>query len=242
MELIEAPHPGRRGRALGARCDERRRSTVARQLLDALRAAHERGVVHRDVKPSNVMLGAGGRVTLTDFGIAQAADDPRLTTTGSLVGSPGYMAPGAAGRAARPRRRRTCGRSAPRSVHAVQGTSPFARDSTAATIGRGAARRRAHHAASAGPLGAGDRRPAAARRRGPGSPAPQAAALLRAGRRPRRRRACGTATRRSPRPTAAAPRSGGAGGPPSASRRWRSPWVWAGLLWPRGTAGPAWSF
>ena len=43
--------------------------------------------------PSNVMLGARGRVKLTDFGIAQAADDPRLTTTGSLVGSPGYLAP-----------------------------------------------------------------------------------------------------------------------------------------------------
>ena len=66
---------------------------VARRLLGALRTAHERGVVHRDVKPSNVMLSADGRVTLTDFGIAQAADDPRLTTTGSLVGSPGYMAP-----------------------------------------------------------------------------------------------------------------------------------------------------
>ena len=74
------------------------------------------------------MLGARGRVKLTDFGIAQAADDPRLTTTGSLVGSPGYMAP-----------ERLEGQPAtPASdlwslgatlYHAVQGISPFARDS-----------------------------------------------------------------------------------------------------------------
>jgi hypothetical protein len=113
--------------------DERVATAVAQQLLDALGAAHDNGVVHRDVKPSNVMLGARGRVTLTDFGIAQSADDPRLTTTGSLIGSPGYLAP-----------ERLDGRDAtPASdlwslgatlYHAVQGTSPFARDTTAATI------------------------------------------------------------------------------------------------------------
>jgi eukaryotic-like serine/threonine-protein kinase len=106
---------------------------VARRLLGALRTAHERGVVHRDVKPSNVMLSADGRVTLTDFGIAQAADDPRLTTTGSLVGSPGYMAP----------ERLDGGHADPASDlwslgatlwYAVQGRGPFARDTTAATI------------------------------------------------------------------------------------------------------------
>src|SRR5215212_774301 len=113
--------------------DERSALTLARQLVDALGAAHDNGVVHRDVKPSNVMLGARGRVTLTDFGIAQAADDPRLTTTGSLVGSPGYLAP-----------ERLEGQPAtPASdlwslgatlYHAVEGNSPFTRESTAATI------------------------------------------------------------------------------------------------------------
>jgi eukaryotic-like serine/threonine-protein kinase len=113
--------------------DERSALTLARQLVDALGAAHDNGVVHRDVKPSNVMLGARGRVTLTDFGIAQAADDPRLTTTGSLVGSPGYLAP-----------ERLEGQPAtPASdlwslgatlYHAVQGNSPFTRESSAATI------------------------------------------------------------------------------------------------------------
>jgi eukaryotic-like serine/threonine-protein kinase len=62
-------------------------------LLDALTAAHAAGIIHRDVKPGNVIVRADGRVTLTDFGIASTADDPSITSTGLLLGSPAYIAP-----------------------------------------------------------------------------------------------------------------------------------------------------
>jgi serine/threonine protein kinase len=66
---------------------------VVRQAADGLGAAHAAGVVHRDIKPANLLVGLDGRVKLTDFGIAHATDDPRLTTSGMIVGSPAFMAP-----------------------------------------------------------------------------------------------------------------------------------------------------
>ena len=62
-------------------------------VLAGLRAAHQAGVVHRDVKPANILLGPEDRVVLTDFGIAKAVDSPTLTTSGILIGSPSYLAP-----------------------------------------------------------------------------------------------------------------------------------------------------
>ncbi|WP_406431882.1 serine/threonine protein kinase [Streptomyces sp. NBC_00631] len=62
-------------------------------MIGALRAAHVAGVLHRDVKPGNVLLGPGDRVVLTDFGIALTAGSSTLTQTGQMVGSIPYMAP-----------------------------------------------------------------------------------------------------------------------------------------------------
>jgi eukaryotic-like serine/threonine-protein kinase len=66
---------------------------LARQLLGALAAIHEAGVVHRDVKPSNVLLDSNGEAHLTDFGIAQPEDATQLTGTGQVIGTLKYMAP-----------------------------------------------------------------------------------------------------------------------------------------------------
>jgi len=66
---------------------------IASEVARALEHAHQFGVIHRDVKPENVMIRDDGLVKLTDFGIAQIIDKERMTVTGQLLGSPAYMAP-----------------------------------------------------------------------------------------------------------------------------------------------------
>lgn len=93
MELVE-------GRSLADRIRKdgplapRRAAEVGLAILDVLRAAHREGILHRDVKPSNVLLEEGtDRVVLTDWGIAKVEGDPSVTSTGMLVGAPSYISP-----------------------------------------------------------------------------------------------------------------------------------------------------
>jgi serine/threonine protein kinase/formylglycine-generating enzyme required for sulfatase activity len=66
---------------------------IFEQTASALGFAHERGMLHRDIKPSNIMIDQQGHAYLTDFGIAQIMDQPHLTMTGTLMGTPQYMSP-----------------------------------------------------------------------------------------------------------------------------------------------------
>ncbi len=66
---------------------------IGLQLIDALRVAHEEGIVHRDVKPDNVMINAAGRVVLTDFGLAAWNGESALSSSGRIIGSPAYIPP-----------------------------------------------------------------------------------------------------------------------------------------------------
>ena len=66
---------------------------IARQTTAGLSAAHARGILHRDVKPPNILITREGRVKLLDFGLAKMAGESTLTGTGAALGTPGYMAP-----------------------------------------------------------------------------------------------------------------------------------------------------
>jgi serine/threonine protein kinase len=132
MELIHAPTLAQVIAKEGP-LDPGRAASVGLQVARTLAAAHQARIVHRDVKPANVMLASDGTARLTDFGIARVQGDPKLTSTGLIVGSPAYMAPEQAnGEAAGP----------PADMwglgamlyYAVEGRPPFERGSSIATL------------------------------------------------------------------------------------------------------------
>ncbi|MFI6383004.1 serine/threonine-protein kinase [Streptomyces sp. NPDC050658] len=110
-----------------------RAAHIGAEVLAALRAAHDAGVLHRDVKPGNVLIANDGRVVLTDFGIAMVEGSSALTMTGEVIGSPEFLAP-----------ERALGqRPGPESdlwslgvllYAAVEGNSPFRQDTPLSTL------------------------------------------------------------------------------------------------------------
>ncbi|MYS85211.1 serine/threonine-protein kinase [Embleya scabrispora] len=98
MELVvgrpmDAVMADGRGDGDGAVMPAERALGIVAQALDALHAAHLRGIVHRDVKPSNLMIGADDRVTVTDFGIAHSTAETKLTASHAVLGTVRYIAP-----------------------------------------------------------------------------------------------------------------------------------------------------
>ena len=73
--------------------EPRRAISIALQILAALRVAHQQGVIHRDVKPQNILIAPDGKVKVADFGIASAGGDTEMTEAGSIVGTAQYLAP-----------------------------------------------------------------------------------------------------------------------------------------------------
>lgn len=132
MELVE-------GRSLAdavkdeERVDPREAARIGLWVLRALRAAHTAGVLHRDVKPGNVLLGRDGRVLLTDFGIAQIDGDTAITRTGEVVGSVDYLAPERV-RGHDPGPASDLWALGATLYTAVEGTSPFRRTSPLTTM------------------------------------------------------------------------------------------------------------
>ena len=92
MEFVE-------GQDLSSLLEERHKFTpdetvtILRQVCAALEAAHAEGVVHRDLKPQNIMIGEGGRVCVMDFGLARSMEATGLTQAGAVMGTPAYMSP-----------------------------------------------------------------------------------------------------------------------------------------------------
>lgn len=137
MELVDGPSLDDVLRESGT-LDPREAAGIGAKVMDALSAAHRAGVLHRDVKPGNILLDRSGRVVLTDFGIA-TMDDPgdgsatHLTRSGELVGSLDYLAPERA-QGAEPGPASDIWALGATLYAAVEGASPFRRTSTFSTL------------------------------------------------------------------------------------------------------------
>jgi serine/threonine protein kinase len=91
MELVDGPNLAQ---VCSSRCDPQQVESVGAQVAETLAFVHSRGIIHRDVKPANILLGRAGKVKLADFGIARLVDqDSGLTRTGFAMGTVAYVSP-----------------------------------------------------------------------------------------------------------------------------------------------------
>ncbi|MFL6136787.1 MAG: protein kinase domain-containing protein [Frankiaceae bacterium] len=132
MQLVQATTLEDHVRSHGP-LEPRQVARIGLAVADALAAAHAAGIVHRDVKPRNILLTDDGRAMLTDFGIATSSGDPAITDEGVLIGSPAYMAPEQA-RGARPGAAADLWSLGATLYLAVEGCPPFSGATPIATL------------------------------------------------------------------------------------------------------------
>ncbi|MFF2008187.1 protein kinase [Streptomyces sp. NPDC058195] len=132
MQYVDGPSLADAAKENGE-VEPREAARIGLHVLSALRAAHAAGVLHRDVKPGNVLLAKDGQVLLTDFGIAAIEGDSTITRTGELVGSIDYLAPERV-RGADPGPASDLWSLGATLYTAVEGGSPFRRTSPISTM------------------------------------------------------------------------------------------------------------
>lgn len=124
---------------------------IGAQVASALAAAHAVGIVHRDVKPGNILLADNGTVKITDFGISRALDEGTVTTQSGMAGTPAYLAPEIA-RGEDPSRASDVFSLGSTLYHAIEGRPPFGTNSNPLALLHAVASGNAPPARNAGPL------------------------------------------------------------------------------------------
>jgi serine/threonine protein kinase len=151
MEYVEGQSLAEQIRDEGA-LPPTRAAAIGAAVASALARAHERGIVHRDIKPGNILIDSGGTPKISDFGIARAHTDDQLTQTGFMTGTPGYLSPELA-RGGNPTAASDVWALGATLYYAVEGQPPFESQANPLATLQAIARGDARPMEQAGPLG-----------------------------------------------------------------------------------------